>query len=286
MTETSETTEPLGAQISKMLAARGVEVVFGIPGVHNVELYRGLEESGLRHVLARHEQGAAFMADGYARATGQPGVCYLITGPGFANAMTPLGQAYSDSVPVLALASCLDESAHLKGQLHQMRDQAGAGRTVCDWSETAQTAEAAYGLIDRALAEFQTARPRPKALHVPIELLGQRVGAAPPLAAAVQRLSGAIEGVEEVVDYLRGARRPLFIFGGGTRSLLVPGLMERFGAASFVTYAGRGLVPMSNPLCFGAYLGRTGSREVIASADLVVAVGTELSETDLWRVPL
>ena len=82
---------PLGAQISHMLKDRGVEVIFGIPGVHNQELYRGIEEAGLQHVLARHEQGAGFMADGYARATGRPGVCYVITGPGLCNIMTPMG---------------------------------------------------------------------------------------------------------------------------------------------------------------------------------------------------
>jgi len=141
---TSETL-PLGAQISHMLKARGVDVVFGIPGVHNQELYRGIEQAGITHVLARHEQGAGFMADGYARATGRPGVCYVITGPGVLNALTPLGQAYSDHVPVLMLASCLDEVAHERGQLHQMRDQEGAARTVSDWSETAMTPQAAYG---------------------------------------------------------------------------------------------------------------------------------------------
>ena len=94
---------PLGAQISRMLVDRGVECVFGIPGVHNIELYRGMEDSGLRHVLARHEQGAGFMADGYARATGQMGVAYVISGPGLTNIMTPMGQAYSDSVPMLVI---------------------------------------------------------------------------------------------------------------------------------------------------------------------------------------
>ena len=76
------TQRPLGAQISHMLKDRGVDVIFGIPGVHNQEMYRGIEEAGLTHVLARHEQGAGFMADGYARATGKPGVAYVITGPG------------------------------------------------------------------------------------------------------------------------------------------------------------------------------------------------------------
>ncbi|MEX0312166.1 MAG: thiamine pyrophosphate-binding protein, partial [Tateyamaria sp.] len=128
-------TRPLGAQISHMLKDRGVDVIFGIPGVHNQEMYRGIEEAGITHVLARHEQGAGFMADGYARATGKPGVAYVITGPGLTNIMTPMGQAYSDSVPMLVISSCLDETAATKGQLHQMKDQRAAAETVCDWSE-------------------------------------------------------------------------------------------------------------------------------------------------------
>ncbi|MFT5639897.1 MAG: 5-guanidino-2-oxopentanoate decarboxylase, partial [Paracoccaceae bacterium] len=99
---------PLGAQMSHALKARGVDVIFGIPGVHNIELYRGIEEAGITHVLTRHEQGAGFMADGYARATGKPGVAYVITGPGLCNIMTPMGQAYSDSVPMLVISSCLE----------------------------------------------------------------------------------------------------------------------------------------------------------------------------------
>ena len=71
--------KPLGAQISHMLKDRGVDAIFGIPGVHNQEMYRGIEEAGIRHILARHEQGAGFMADGYARASGKPGVAYVIT---------------------------------------------------------------------------------------------------------------------------------------------------------------------------------------------------------------
>ena len=171
---------PLGTQIAHMLAARGVETIFGIPGVHNIEMYRGIEQAGLKHVLARHEQGAGFMADGYARATGKPGVAFVITGPGLTNIMTPMGQAYSDGVPMLVISSCLDEKAATRGQLHQMRDQRAAAATVCDWSEEAQTAEAAYALIDRALDEFNHTRPQPKHIQVPIALAG---AAAPPIPA-------------------------------------------------------------------------------------------------------
>ncbi len=279
--------KPLGAQISHMLKDRGVDVIFGIPGVHNQELYRGIEEAGLRHVLARHEQGAGFMADGYARATGRPGVCYLITGPGLCNALTPLGQAFSDSVSVLAIASCLDETAAYRGQLHQMLDQAGAAATVCDWSETAATAEAAFGLVDRALAEFSSQRPRPKALSVPIQLLEAQ---APPAPAALDAPRPALApdcDLARVAEMISAADRPLFIFGGGVADDAVATLLNvalpRWGAASFLSYAADGLVAPDAPLNFGTYLGRPGSADVIAAADLVVAVGTELAEVDLWR---
>ncbi|MEY8843184.1 thiamine pyrophosphate-binding protein, partial [Cribrihabitans sp. XS_ASV171] len=83
----------VGMTLVRRLQAHGVETVFGIPGVHTVELYRGLSGSGIRHVTARHEQGCGFMADGYARACGRPGVAFVITGPGLTNTLTAMGQA-------------------------------------------------------------------------------------------------------------------------------------------------------------------------------------------------
>ena len=278
---------PLGAQISHMLKDRGVKVIFGIPGVHNQEMYRGIEEAGLQHVLARHEQGAGFMADGYARATGRPGVCYVITGPGLCNIMTPMGQAYSDSVPMLVISSCLDETAATRGQLHQMKDQEGAARCVADWSETARTAEAAYGLINRAWMEFHTARPRPKCLQIPIRLLE---GAAAPHDPSHMGVSDGVEQpgaeLEPVIPHLIGqARRPILILGGGAAEASEPlrSVLARCPIPVFTTYAGRGIVPPDYPYLFGSTLARPSSRQVLAQADLVLAVGTELSEVDLWR---
>ena len=95
----------VGMYLAELLAAYGVEVIFGIPGVHTVELYRGLPNTLIRHVTPRHEQGAGFMADGYARVTGRPGVCFIITGPGMTNIATAMGQAYADSVPMLVISS-------------------------------------------------------------------------------------------------------------------------------------------------------------------------------------
>ena len=111
------------------------------------------------------------MADGYARASGKPGIVYVITGPGICNVLTALGQSYSDSIPILAISSCLDETAYRRGQLHQMLDQERAAGSVCEWSETAQNYKAAYGLLDRAFTEFSDKRCRPKHIQVPIKVL-------------------------------------------------------------------------------------------------------------------
>ena len=274
---------PLGVQISQMLGDHGVEVVFGVPGVHNQELYRGIEEAGIRHVLARHEQGAGFMADGYARASGQPGVAYVITGPGLTNIMTPMGQAYADSVPMLVISSGLDETDARRGQLHQMKDQLGAGAAVADWSHEAHSADAAYGLIERAFDEFETRRPRPKHIQVPIaQLVAEAEPPLPPNMPA-QRVEANKEAVASVVSLLNIARRPLFILGGGAASVLWKDVLEPLGVATFTTAAGRGTVGDSYAFDFGSYLAREESAAVIGSADLVVAVGTELSEVDLWR---
>lgn len=280
-------TRTLGAQISHMLKSRGAEVIFGIPGVHNVELYRGIEEAGLRHVLARHEQGAGFMADGYARATGRTGFCYLITGPGFLNALTPLGQAQSDSVPVLAIASCLrrGDLGMGRGRLHDMKDQDAAGAAVCGWSLTAPDARGAYQLIDRALSEFAASRAGARALHVPIDLLEAQADAAPPPPARPHLPEPRVADLDRAVTMIAAARRPLFIFGGGAArtSAAARAVLSRIGGASFVTFAGRGVVAPDDPLFLGSTMARPEAAQVFARADLVIAIGSELSEIDLWR---
>lgn len=280
------TDRPLGAQISHMLKSRGVEVIFGIPGVHNQEMYRGIEEAGLTHVLARHEQGAGFMADGYARATGKPGVAYVITGPGLCNIMTPMGQAFSDSVPMLVISSCLNRAdlGMGRGRLHEMKDQEGAAGAVCDWSLTAMDAESAYQLIDRALFEFATGRKRPKHIQVPIEVLEALAPPASPPSRAANAPYVPDDVAQIVSDALRDAQRPLFVFGGGAceSATVWRDVVAAAGAASFTTYAGMGIIA-DGGLHFGSMLARHGSAAVVASADVVFAVGTELSETDMWR---
>ena len=283
---TDDMMQPLGAQISAMLKDRGVEVIFGIPGVHNQELYRGIEQAGLTHVLARHEQGAGFMADGYARATGRPGVAYVITGPGLCNIMTPMGQAYSDDVPVLVISSCLADVTGRKGQLHQMIDQRAAAATVCDWSEEARDAATAYRQIDRALGAFAAGARRPKHLQVTIPALEASARLAPPAPKASGPMPPDPVAVADVAARVTAARKPLLILGGGAAGLgadRAARLLRAGGFASFTTYAGRGIVPPGMPLHFGSYLARPDSARMIAAADLVLVIGSELAEVDLWR---
>ncbi|SDE46220.1 5-guanidino-2-oxopentanoate decarboxylase [Limimaricola pyoseonensis] len=286
MLDTEPMTRPLGAQISHALAARGVEVIFGIPGVHNQEMYRGIEEAGLRHVLARHEQGAGFMADGYARATGRPGVAYVITGPGLCNILTPLGQSWSDSVAVLAISSCLPEGGRHDHRLHEMRDQRAAAAAVTEWSEEARDAEHAYALVDRALLGFEGRRRRPVHIQVPIPALEAAAKPAAPRSAGPRRAAPPDPGaVARAARLLAEARRPMLLLGGGAAGAATEAraLAARLGAASFASYAGRGVIDSGAPLHYGCALARPDSAAEIGRADAVLVVGCALSETDLWR---
>ena len=179
----------IGRYVIRLLGAYGVDLVFGIPGVHTLELYRGLEGSGIRHVLVRHEQGAGFAADGYARVTGKPGVCLLISGPGVTNAATPMGQAYSDSQPMLVISStCSSDSLGRGwGMLHEVTDQRAATAPLTAFSRTVTSAEEVGDSLAEAFAVFASERPRPVHIEIPIDVLARScnltaVAKAPPAA--------------------------------------------------------------------------------------------------------
>src|SRR5690554_2302085 len=152
-----------GEMLVRLLEEAGVDTVFGIPGVHTIELYRGLPDSGIRHITPRHEQGADFMADGYARVTGRPGVCLIITGPSMTNIMTAMGQAYADSIPMLVISSVnrLEDLGKGEGRLHELRSQRDMVAGVTAFSHTLLTAEELPEVLSRAFAVFGSARPRP-----------------------------------------------------------------------------------------------------------------------------
>ena len=164
----------IGEALVSALVARDVDTVFGIPGVHTVELYRGLAASGIRHVTPRHEQGAGFMADGYARVSGKPGVAFVITGPGLANTLTAMGQARADSVPMLVVSgvNSLPSLGKGFGHLHELPDQQAMAKTVALRSERIERSADLQPVLDKAYAPFQTGRPGPTHIEIPLDIAG------------------------------------------------------------------------------------------------------------------
>ena len=289
MAESDQCPQPktFGFQICRALAGRGVRTVFGIPGIHNQELYRGLSTAGIRHVLTRHEQGAGFMADGYSRATGKPGVAFVISGPGLTNILTPVGEAYADSVPMLVVAACLSESSEgmPRERLHQMKSQRMCAESAADWCTTTPCIESFCEAADLAFKEFASDRPRPKIIQVPFEMLP--MPSKPPTEPPPVGKPAAPErsGIARVAELLRNSKKPLFIFGGGAAAAAAAArrVVELTQGAVFATTAGRGLIPREYPLNFGGFLAREESAAALASADLLIVAGTSLSEVDVWR---
>jgi 5-guanidino-2-oxopentanoate decarboxylase len=278
---------PLGCHIVDLLAANGVDTVFGIPGVHNLALYRGLDRRReLRHVLARHEQGAAFAADGHARLTGRTAAAFVISGPGITNALTAIAQARSDSVPMIIVASTPVAASLGRGWglLHDLKDQHGVVDSVLDLTCTARTAAEAQAFLRHVFDEYRAGRMRPAYLGVPLDVLAQDTDLPIEVFEGAGRPQPDLRQVERVAALLAQARRPLFIAGGGARGAAsaLRELVERLDAYLVTTAAGKGLLPEAHPANLGCSLPYAPTQRLIAEADVVVAVGTGLSETDIY----
>lgn len=284
----------VGRFLVELLAANDIDTVFGIPGVHTLELYRGLAASSLRHVLVRHEQGAGFAADGYARISGRAAAAFVISGPGLTNILTAVGQAYSDSVPLLVVAStpALSTLGKQWGVLHELREQRALAADVFGVARHAQSAADVRDHLRACLASLGFGRRRPAYLGIPLDVLAQTTelraerfpdGAAAPAPDPVQ--------VAAAVRLIADAARPLIVAGGGAvgAEAALRRLVETTGAMLVTTAAGKGLLPEDHPANLGAALPYKEARELTAAADVILAVGTELAETDLYwtlRLPL
>jgi acetolactate synthase-1/2/3 large subunit len=274
-----------GEVLVEILEAYGIDTVFGIPGVHTVELYRGLPKTKLRHVTPRHEQGAGFMADGYARVTGRPAACFIITGPGMTNIATALGQAYGDSVPMLVISS-VNNSRELglgEGRLHELPGQRGLIAGVTAFSHTLLRAENLPALLARAFAVFDSARPRPVHIELPLDVItasGEGLNRRPPPRCA--RPGPNPKAIAEAAALLSRARAPMVVLGGGTQDASEEArqLVETLGAPTALTINARGVLPPGHPLSLGGALPHPPVLQALKEADVVLAVGTELGETD------
>lgn len=284
----------VGRYVVETLAANGIDTVFGIPGVHNIELYRGLELARLRHVLVRHEQNAAFAADGYARATAHPAAAFVISGPGLTNALTGLAQAYSDSVPLLLIASApVRRSLGRRwGVLHELHEQRALLKDLTAFAGSARSAAQVREQLRSAFAALRSGRSRPVYLDIPLDLLAEATILRPetlPPAVPVPAPTGA--PLRAAAALLEGAQRPLVIAGGGARGAgsALRALVEASDGYLVTTVAGKGVLAESHPANLGASLPYAATQQRVAEADVVIAAGTELSETDVYtttRLPL
>jgi 5-guanidino-2-oxopentanoate decarboxylase len=246
-----------------------------------------LPRSKINHVLTRHEQGAGFMADGYARATGKPGVCFTITGPGLTNILTPIGQAWSDSSNLLVISSALDvvDSAQGRGRLHEMRSQLQAAQSVTVHATRAYTCDDVEDAVARAFSNFASTRPRPAYLEIPLDLFTQSAGGAWKAHRLPQRPLASQQQIDTAAHMLQAAKTPFIILGGGALAAGESALKIAVatGAVILTTTAGKGSVPADHSHVWGYKLGHPHVQEALQISDCILAVGTELSETDFWN---
>jgi thiamine pyrophosphate-dependent acetolactate synthase large subunit-like protein len=269
-----------GEWIIDALRAEGVRHVFGIPGVHNLAIYDALlQQTDIAHVLARHEAGAAFMADGYARASGSPGVVVVTTGPGATNALTPLVESYAGSIPVLVVMS--DVATHLVGRdvgaLHEVPNQIECFKPVTRWAEAVTEVRAIPTTVHGAFDLLRTGRPGPIAISVPNDLLTARFEASPTGGGHGRRPPCHVDGIREAVRLLGGASKPLLIAGGGViaagAEIELMRLARRLGAPVITTVMGRGAISERDALWHGVLPNSRATEAVIRAADVILAVG-------------
>lgn len=269
-------------RLVEWLESLGADVVFGIPGVHTIELYRALDGARLRHVTPRTEAGAGFAADGYARVSGRFGTALVITGPGLTNCLTPMAQARADSVPLLVISGVNRRSTLGRGlgYLHELPDQRALTATLGPAWSLADPIDLP-AILQAAATALTGGRGGPVHLEIPLDLMDAPAPPAPPPPRPAPAGPGP-EALSRARAQLAGARRPVLLAGGGARRAgrelaAVAGALD---APVVLTTNARGLLH-AHPLGVPASPSLAPVRDLLAAADTVLAVGTELGPTDL-----
>jgi acetolactate synthase-1/2/3 large subunit len=280
------------------LERAGVEVAFGLPGVHNLALWRALGESPIRLVGVRHEQTAAYAADGYARTTGRVGVALTTTGPGAANTLAAVGEAWASRQPILVVAT--DIPARLRrpgvwrGVLHEGTDQAAMFAPVVKRTIRVTEAGELGSAVASAVTEALTPPQRPVYLEIPTDLLAaeaQGAAEADPMPALPAPLRPDREHLERAAVVLERSRRPLVWAGGGALQAgageALATLAEGLVAPVILTYSARGLLPPGHPCLVEAppHVAEVGA--LWDEADVVLAIGSDFDGmmTQGWKQP-
>ncbi len=285
----------LGAEaVIASLEAEGVDTVFGYPGGQAIKLYDALYDSDqLHHILARHEQGAVHMADGYARSTGKPGVVIVTSGPGATNTVTGIATAYMDSVPLVVITGQVGRGV-IGTDSFQESDIVGITMPVVKHSYLLQSTDELTRTIREAFHIASTGRPGPVLIDIPSDLAGAEMVFEYPdevnLPSYKPTYRGNAKQVRAACRLLEEADQPLLYVGGGIissgASEELVALMDRMQIPAVVTLMGKGGVPASHPLNLGpvGMHGAKYSNMAMTEADLIIAAGARFSDRVTGRV--
>jgi thiamine pyrophosphate-dependent acetolactate synthase large subunit-like protein len=275
-----------GAAVVRTLAAHGVDTIFGIPGTHNLELYRHFPATGIRAVTPRHEQGAGYAAEAYARVTGRPGVVVATSGPGLTNTMTAAATAYAESQPMLILSSGMPTGTEGQdlGQLHEAKNTSAAMDQLVRWSRRVRDADEAAEAVTEAFESFAGRRARPVHVEIPVDVLEQPWSGQPQLAVKAAAVQADRDAVRVAAEVLAAADLPMIIAGGGAvdAQAEVTALAEALGAPVATTVNGKGVVDETHQLSVGASIRLRAVQKAAADSDALLVIGTELGDSDLW----
>ncbi len=284
-----------GQAVVETLAVHGVRHVFGIPGAHNLPIYDALLGAAEAsrppaHFLVRHEQAAVYAADGYARATGRPGVALVTTGPGVLNALPALNEAACSGAPVLLIATQIHAGllGAGRGALHEMKDQLGACLAVVDHAARVSGPEEIPARIADAFEWMGHGWRRPAALEIPNDFLAGPCAAPVPAPRAAKPRAPADPDITAAIAAIRNARYPVLLAGGGVvqaeAGAAIERVASRLGAPVITTSAARGLIGARHPLQAGVLAAGGMVEQMVANADLLIALGTRISHRDLRRM--
>ena len=282
-----------GQAVVESLRAQGVDTIFGIISTHMMEVYDALYDhtDAIRFISTRHEHAAALMADGYARVTGKPGVCFTSTGPGAANSMGGMGEAYFASSPVLNISSTAEEHLYARGMgaIHEIKDQLAMFATVTQWSRHAGHAEEIPDRIFEAFQRFQTRRPRPIEIEIAVDAQHQVAEMEIPRIRQFSPPEGDAASLERAAQLLLSGKRIAVLVGSGVHrsgaTEELSRLVDTLGIPVFTTPEAKGAIPDDNPLCLGVHGGIPSSAGAVEdplqgfldSLDTILVVGSSLS---------
>ena len=275
----------VGSVLLPILEKLGIDTIFGIPGVHTVEIYRGLEKTKIKHITPRHEQSAGFMADGYFRACGKPGVCLVITGPGLTNILTAMAQARADSIPMLVISSVnpYKKSDNSSGLLHELPHQQKLLKKIALSSLTITKSKDLLPAITKSFCKMLEERPGPVHIEIPTDILTLKIHSLKKIKSSQKKkqIILNIKELNKVVDYLSKAKYPILLLGGGAKGCdkYILEIVNKINPIVITTTNARGLLG-NHPMCIPASPTLLTVRKELKKADIVLAIGTEFGETD------